>query len=90
MFLRAVKQEIVRTFKNQGYKKTHTEVTKTVEPMIRIDIEMDKLRQEYIKMYDLPKGTGIFFSNNGDTGQIKKLLKKFLEIKDLGWNQDRF
>lgn len=58
--------------------------------MSRIDIEMDKLRQEYLKVYDLPKGTGIFFSNNGDKHQIIKMLNKFLEEKNLGWNQERF
>ena len=29
-----------------------------------------ELRQKYMKMYDLPKGTGIFFSMNGDRDKI--------------------
>ena len=53
-----------------GYIKTHKEVTKTVEQMNRIDIEMDKIRQQYLQIYDLPKGTGIFFSNNGDNTNL--------------------
>ena len=51
--------------------------------MNRIDIEMDKIRQQYIEMYDLPKGTGIFFSDKGDGEDIAKIIQNFLGGKEI-------
>ena len=42
--------------------------------MNKNDIEMDKIRHRYMDMYRLPKGTGIFFSNNGDGILIQKMI----------------
>jgi len=46
--------------------------------MNRIDIEMDKIRQQYMEMYNLPKGTGIFFSEKGDGENIGLMIRNFL------------
>ena len=51
--------------------------------MNRIDIEMDKIRQEYMEMYDLPKGTGIFFSDKGDGEYIAQIIQNFLGGKEI-------
>ena len=50
--------------------------------MNRIDIEMDKIRQQYMEMYDLPKGTGIFFSECGDGEDIAQMIQNFLGVKE--------
>ena len=47
---------------------------------------MDKIRQEYLKIYNLPKETGIFFSNDDRNDQVLNMLEKFLKK---GFNLDK-
>ena len=52
---------------------------------------MDKIRQAYLKIYKLPKGTGIFFSNDDQNDQVLKMLEKFDVYKGLFLDrQNRF
>ena len=82
LFVWALQRERTKTFKNPGYIKTHTQVTQNIQHMNRIDIEMDKIRQQYMEMYDLPKGTGIFFSACGDGEDIAQMIQNFLGVKE--------
>lgn len=55
-------------------KEDYTQFAETIKRMNKNDIEMDKIRHRYMEMYRLPKGTGIFFSNNGDGILIQKMI----------------